>query len=88
MEEKGQEQEETPWPLPEDGIEGFAHGFLTLSDTAEFLYKTTNYYSSENERSICWDDLSISVDWRSEKTPLVSVRDAEANDFKNAEVFG
>lgn len=68
--------------------EGFAHGFLTLSDTAEFLYKTTNYYSSENERSICWDDLSISVDWRSEKTPLVSVRDAEANDFKNAEVFG
>jgi dTDP-4-dehydrorhamnose 3,5-epimerase len=67
--------------------EGFAHGFLTLSDTAEFLYKTTDYYAFENERSIRWDDLSINVDWYSESTPLVSVKDAEANDFTNAEVF-
>ena len=67
--------------------EGFAHGFLTLSETAELLYKTTDYYASENERSIRWDDLSINVDWNSDSAPLVSVKDAEANDFKKAEVF-
>lgn len=67
--------------------EGFAHGFLTLSETAEFLYKTTDYYAPAVERCITWDDLSINVDWYSEGALLVSAKDAEANDFKNAEVF-
>lgn len=43
--------------------EGFAHGFLTLSETAEFLYKTTNYYSPQHERSILWEDPDIGIEW-------------------------
>jgi dTDP-4-dehydrorhamnose 3,5-epimerase len=43
---------------------GFAHGFLVLSDTAEFLYKTTDYYSPTHERCIAWNDPSIAIDWR------------------------
>ena len=67
--------------------EGFAHGFLTLSETAEFLYKTTDYYASESERSIRWNDFSININWCGKSAPLVSKKDAEANDFKNADVF-
>ena len=67
--------------------EGFAHGFLTLSEAAEFLYKTTNYYADENERSILWDDLSINVDWGRDSAPFVSKKDNEANDLISAEVF-
>ncbi len=43
--------------------EGFAHGFLTLSETAEFLYKTTNYYSPKQEASIHWSDSQLKIDW-------------------------
>ena len=43
--------------------EGFAHGFLTLSDTAEFLYKTTDFYSAADEHSILWDDQTIAIEW-------------------------
>lgn len=65
---------------------GFAHGFVTVSDTAEFLYKTTDYYAPEYERSIRWDDRSIGVDWPENQLPIVSEKDANALDFKNAEV--
>ncbi len=67
--------------------EGFAHGFVTLSETAEFLYKTTDYYAPVCDRSICWNDVSIGIEWPTDLAPIVSEKDAEANDFRNAEVF-
>lgn len=54
---------------------GFAHGFLTLSETAEFLYKTTDYYSPEHERSIAWDDPEIGIEWPLTEQPLLSTKD-------------
>lgn len=54
---------------------GFAHGFLTLSDTAEFLYKTTDYYAPEHERCICWDSAVISIDWPLDGMPVLSPKD-------------
>jgi dTDP-4-dehydrorhamnose 3,5-epimerase len=67
--------------------EGFAHGFLTLSDTAEFLYKTTDYYSKENERAIRWDDEALSIGWPVGLNPVVSGKDAVATGFETAEIF-
>lgn len=55
---------------------GFAHGFLTLSDEAEFLYKTTDYYSPAHERCIRWDDPDIGVAWPLEAAPVLSAKDA------------
>ena len=66
---------------------GFAHGFITLSDTAEFLYKTTDYYSPENERSIKWDDTELDIDWQYDEEPLISLKDQEAPSFSRATVF-
>lgn len=59
--------------------EGFAHGFLTLSETAEFLYKTTDYYAKECEKSIHWDDNSLGIDWPRNNAPLVSEKDATSS---------
>jgi len=67
--------------------EGFAHGFLTLSETAEFLYKTTAFYSSVSDRSILWKDNGIGVDWGLVGRPSVSSKDENAETLKNAEVF-
>ena len=67
--------------------EGFAHGFLTLSETAEFLYKTTDYYAQQYERSIVWNDVSLSIEWPSNINPLVSEKDSTATTFTKAEVF-
>jgi len=67
--------------------EGFAHGFLTLSNTAEFLYKTTDYYAPECERSICADDTSINIVWPTDLTPLLSAKDAKASKLQVAEIF-
>lgn len=58
--------------------EGFAHGYLTLSDTAEFLYKTTDFYSSELERCIAWNDPALNIDWplgKLQGRPLLSTKD-------------
>lgn len=54
--------------------EGFAHGFVVLSETAEFLYKTTDYYAPEHERCIRWDDAELAIDWQINDEPLVSKR--------------
>ena len=67
--------------------EGFAHGFVVLSDTAEFLYKTTDYYAPEFERCIRWDDAELSIDWQISVEPLVSEKDAKGVSFKTAELF-
>lgn len=66
---------------------GFAHGFLTLSDTADFLYKTTALYAPQSERSIAWNDRDLAVEWSYEYTPGLSEKDLAASAFKQAEVF-
>lgn len=66
---------------------GFAHGFLTLSATAEFLYKTTDYYSPEHERCICWDDPLIAIAWPLPAMPRVSEKDASGRQFSGVETF-
>ena len=67
--------------------EGFAHGFVVLSETAEFLYKTTSYYSPNFERSILWNDKDIAIEWPIKITPIQSEKDKNANEFKRAETF-
>jgi dTDP-4-dehydrorhamnose 3,5-epimerase len=62
---------------------GFAHGFLTLSDTAEFLYKTTDYYAPDCERCIRWDDPDIGIDWPLDWAPSLSAKDAVAGVLSN-----
>lgn len=67
---------------------GFAHGFLTLSDTAEFLYKTTDTWSPEHERAIVWNDPTLNIEWPLNViTPTLAVKDAAGKAFKLAEVF-
>ena len=65
---------------------GFAHGFLTLSDTAEFLYKTTDYYAPEYERCIRWNDSGIGIAWPLVAMPSLSARDASAGEFSSFSV--
>lgn len=67
--------------------EGFAHGFLTLSETAEFLYKTTNYYSPKDEGAIVWNDLDLGISWPEAGEVLVSSKDQIAPSFNNAIYF-
>lgn len=67
--------------------EGFAHGFLVLSDTAEFLYKTTDYYAPQFERCIAWNDSDIKIDWPTNSTPALSGKDMQGSAFKIAELF-
>lgn len=68
--------------------EGFAHGFLVLSGTAEFLYKTTEYYAPEHERCITWDDCDLAIAWPIEQAPALSAKDAQGLALCDAEVFG
>jgi dTDP-4-dehydrorhamnose 3,5-epimerase len=67
--------------------EGFAHGFLVLSESAEFLYKTTDYYSPEHERCIAWNDPALAIDWPISGAPLVSAQDEKGMTLAQAEVF-
>ena len=66
---------------------GFAHGFVVLSETAEFLYKTTDYYAPEYERCIRWDDAVLAIDWQYDNVPSVSEKDAKGSLFKEADLF-
>jgi dTDP-4-dehydrorhamnose 3,5-epimerase len=66
---------------------GFAHGFLVLSEVADFLYKTTDYYAPEYERSIIWNDPDIGIKWPLEAAPSLSSKDMNAISFKSAELF-
>ena len=70
------------WIPPE-----FAHGFVTLSDTAEFLYKTTDYYAPEHERSLAWNDPQVGIRWPLEEAPLLSAKDQQAPGLDAVEVF-
>lgn len=64
--------------------EGFAHGFVTLSDTAEFLYKTTAYYAPQYEASIRWDDIDIAIEWPLDFKPQLSSKDLQGVCLKDA----
>ena len=66
---------------------GFAHGFITLSDTAEFLYKTTDFYSAQSERCIAWNDTAIGIEWPMDWMPLLSNKDQKGVALSEAEVF-
>jgi dTDP-4-dehydrorhamnose 3,5-epimerase len=67
--------------------EGFAHGFVVLSESAEFLYKTTDYWNPEFERCIAWNDAQLAIGWQLQTAPLVSVKDAQGKAFKDADLF-
>ena len=66
---------------------GFAHGFVVLSDSADFLYKTTDYYAPAHERCIAWNDPEVGIEWPSDITPLLSAKDAAGLSLSQAEVF-
>ncbi len=67
--------------------EGFAHGFLVLSDTAEFLYKTTDYYAPEHERCIVWNDPDLAIEWPEALQPTLSAKDEKGSAFATADSF-
>jgi dTDP-4-dehydrorhamnose 3,5-epimerase len=67
--------------------EGFGHGFVALSETAEFLYKTTDYYAAEHERCIAWNDSSLNIQWPSNMSPSLSAKDAQGKLLAEAEVY-
>lgn len=63
---------------------GLAHGFVVLSDTAEFLYKTTDYYAPAHERCIAWNDPDLAINWQMQGEPLLSAKDAAGAAFRDA----
>ncbi|KGS21682.1 dTDP-4-dehydrorhamnose 3,5-epimerase family protein [Burkholderia pseudomallei MSHR5492] len=66
---------------------GFAHGFVVLSESADFLYKTTDYWYPEFERSILWSDKQIGIEWPIDREPLVAAKDAAGKAISEAEVY-
>ena len=67
--------------------EGFAHGFVVLSEVAEFLYKTTDYYAPEHERCVIWNDSDLAILWSGERFPALSEKDEKGINFSQAEYF-
>ncbi|MGE8146036.1 dTDP-4-dehydrorhamnose 3,5-epimerase [Pseudomonas frederiksbergensis] len=67
--------------------EGFAHGFVVLSDFAEFLYKTTDYYTPSAERCIRWDDPTLAIDWQLDAAPQLSAKDQDGKRLQEADLF-
>ena len=67
--------------------EGFAHGFLVISDFAEVMYKTTNFYHPNSERSIIWNDPDLSINWPNHSDILLSDKDKKASSFLDADSF-
>jgi dTDP-4-dehydrorhamnose 3,5-epimerase len=66
---------------------GFAHGFLVMSDFAEFLYKTTDYYAPQHERCLKWDDPTVAIDWPLDGEPMLSQKDSVGLSFADASKF-
>ena len=66
---------------------GFAHGFLVRSETADVLYKTTDFWAPEYERTILWNDAELAIDWPLDGPPIVSQKDASGLRFADAELF-
>ncbi|TKB06054.1 dTDP-4-dehydrorhamnose 3,5-epimerase [Desulforhopalus sp. IMCC35007] len=67
--------------------EGFAHGFVVLSDVAEFLYRTTDYWAPQHERCITWNDPELGIKWPIEYHPQLSDKDSKGASFKDADLF-
>ena len=67
--------------------EGFAHGFLTLSEVSEYLYKTTDFYHPESERSILWNDITLNIDWPKNLEIRLSSKDLNGAIFSSSEIF-
>ena len=67
--------------------EGFAHGYLVLSEAAEVLYKTTDYYSPEHERCLIWNDPDVGIDWPKDGAPILSEKDRLGLPLSKAEIF-
>ena len=67
--------------------EGFGHGFVVLSDAADFLYKTTDYYAPEHERCLIWNDPELAIDWPKDVKPILSAKDLLGLPLSKAEVF-
>lgn len=81
--ELSEENQRQMWVPP-----GFAHGFLVLTPSADFLYKTTDYYAPEHERCIAWDDPAIGIEWPLTGPPQLSAKDRQGASLAAAEVFG
>jgi len=67
--------------------EGFAHGFMVISESAEFLYKTTDYWFPEHERCIRWDDPTLAINWGLQTPPNISTKDKQGKWLSDAELF-
>lgn len=66
---------------------GFAHGFLVLSETTDFLYKTTDYYAPEHERTLAWDDPALNIEWPLDGAPVLSAKDQQGTRLADCEVY-